>query len=66
MKYEYNEELDKDVLHLPLFSINIRNRISDIIIDNIQRWRKNNNNLIYADDTALLHQGMKRTFRVNN
>ena len=31
MKYEYNEELEKDVLHLPLFSIYTRNIFSDII-----------------------------------
>ena len=31
MKYEYKEELDKDVLHLPLFSMYKRNIISDIL-----------------------------------
>ena len=31
-EYEYNEELDMDMMHLPLFSIYIRNRFSDIII----------------------------------
>ena len=33
MKYEYNKELDKDVLHLPLFSIYTQKRFSDIIIN---------------------------------
>ena len=33
MKYEYNEELDKDVLHLPLLSIYTQKRFSDIIIN---------------------------------
>ena len=31
MKNGYNKELDKDVLHLPLFSMYIRNNSSDII-----------------------------------
>ena len=33
MKYESNEVLDKDVLHLPLFSIYTQKRFSDIIIN---------------------------------
>ena len=53
MKYEYNEELDKDVLHLPLFSNNILNRISDILTI-FNDGGKNNNNLLSADDMALL------------
>ena len=31
MKYEYNGELDKDVLLLPLFSIDKRKIFSDIL-----------------------------------
>ena len=31
MKYEYNEELDKDVLHIPLFTMYTRKIFSDII-----------------------------------
>ena len=47
MKYEYNEELDKDVLHLPLFRhvINMKGL-------NVEG--NNYNNIRYADDTALL------------
>ena len=49
MKYEYNEELDKEVLHLPRFSINIQNIISDILTI-FNDGGKTNNNLISADD----------------
>ena len=50
MEYEYNEELDKDVLHLPLFSMYTRKIFSDIIIFNMmgvdvggggQKWNEN-------------------------
>ena len=53
MKYVYNEELDKDVWHLPLFSIYTRNLFSDII-KGVNVGGTNYNNLRYADDTALL------------
>ena len=39
LKYVYNGELDKNVLHLPLFSIHTRKRSSDILsicVDNVQ------------------------------
>ena len=55
MKYLYNEELDKDVLHLPLFSIYTRKIFSDIInMKGVNMRGTNYNNLRYADDTALL------------
>ena len=39
MKYVYNGELDKDVLHLPLFSIYTRKRFSDILsIWKVSTW----------------------------
>ena len=60
MKYVFNEELDKDVLHLPLFSIYTRKGFSDIIsMNGVNLGGTNYNNLRYADDTALL-AGMKR------
>ena len=58
MKYEYNEELDKDVLHLPLFSmytVYTANMLRHIInVKGVNVGGKNYNNLRYADDTALL------------
>ncbi len=57
-KYVYNGELDKDVLHLPLFSIYTRKRFSDIIfiinMKGVNVGGTNYNNLRHADDTALL------------
>ena len=54
-KYEYNEELDNDVLHLPLFSIYTWNIFfRHINTKGVKVGWKNYNNLRYADDTALL------------
>ena len=54
MKHVYNEKLDKDVLHLPLFSIYTQKRFSDINMKGVNVGGTNYNNLIYYDDTALL------------
>ena len=56
MKYVYNGELDKDVLHLPFFSIYITENIFRHIINmkGVIVGGTNYNNLRYADDTALL------------
>ena len=57
MKNECNEELDQDVLHLPIFSIYTRKSFSDIlsiIMKGVNMGGKNYNNRRYADDTALL------------
>ena len=61
MKYECNEELDQDVLHLPIFSIYTRKSFSDILSIimkgvncGVNMGGKNYNNRRYADDTALL------------
>ena len=54
-KYVYNVELDKDVLHLQLFSIYARKFFSDIInMKGVNVGGTNYNNVRYADDTALL------------
>ena len=53
-KYVYNGELDKDVLHLQLFSIYTRTFFSDTNMKGVNVGGTNYNNLRYADDTALL------------
>ncbi len=56
MKYVYIEELDKDVLHLPLFFNVYTEKIFRHIINmkGVNVGGTNYNNLRYADDTALL------------
>ena len=52
MRYEYNEELDKDVLHLPLFQFISGNIIN---MKGVNYGGNNYNSLRYADvDKALL------------
>ena len=54
MKHEYNEELDKDVLHLPLFN-SYTEKMFIINMKGVNVGGKHYyNNLIYADNTALL------------
>ena len=58
MKYEYNEELDKDVLYLPLFPINIRNIISDILtIFNVDsKINKNSKDMLLTQEMKELSE----------
>ena len=71
MKYEYNDELDKDELHLPLFLIYTRKIFpyKYYQYEVCQRGRQNCNNLRYADETTLLAGNEKElsegTLRVN-
>ena len=58
MKYEYNEELDKDVVHLPLFSIYIRKRISDISISGVSRSEAKITTILDTLMTLHYYQGM--------
>ena len=62
MKYVYNEELDKDVLHLPLFFNLYTEKIFRHIINmkGVNVGATNYNNLRYADDTALLAGNEKK------